>query len=121
MWEVLRYQQNWEVSSLVEKKVQSLLHYKVIEFKRITLEIDTLNVLETYTADSIRKIHKILTEKLFELYISYDKKDFISIRTMQRHMVKTKLNDYHVYKRENSLIKLYKYKNKNKEATLQEI
>lgn len=77
-----------------------------------TLEIETLNVLETYHAESVRKIHKILTEKLFELYIPYDKKDFIHLRTMQRHMVKTKLNDYYVYKCENSLIKLYKHKPK---------
>jgi hypothetical protein len=75
-----------------------------------TLEIDTLNVIEKYTKNTVTEIHKILLEKLHQLYIPFKNEDFITKRMMQIHMKKTKINDFYIYKCESTIIKLYKLK-----------
>lgn len=74
------------------------------------LEIDTLNIIEKYTAPSVRQAHKILIHKLHQLYIPFQKEEFIKLRMMQVHMQRIKLNDFSLYKCEQSVIKLYKLK-----------
>jgi hypothetical protein len=92
-----------------------------MEQYKYNVEIDTLKVIETFQAPSIRQTHRILNSKLSELYIGYDQKDILTLRSMQRNMVKTEVNDFKLYRHKNSIIKVYKYYSKIKETTLQEI
>ena len=43
------------------------------------------------------------------MYIPFQDEDFILVRQLQKHMKRTRINDYTVYKCEDTLIKLYKY------------
>jgi hypothetical protein len=88
------------------------------------IEIDTFNVIEKYTAPSISQAHKLLTDKLHQLYIAFTKDEFIKLRMMQIHMQRTKINDFLLFKVEQSVIKIYKLKyqpTQKEETTLQEI
>ena len=65
------------------------------------------------TPDSVKILtsngHKVLIEKLHQMYIPFQDEDFIAVRQLQKHMKKTRINDFTIYKCENSIIKLYKY------------
>jgi hypothetical protein len=72
------------------------------------LEIDTNKYVETHKANTLTEIHAILLDVLHKLYIPFQDEDFITLRTMQLHQKNTRLNDFSLYKCDQSIIKVIK-------------
>jgi len=72
------------------------------------LEIDTNKFVETHKANTVKDIHAILLDVLHKLYIPFQDEDFIALRTLQIHVKNTRLNDFTLYKCEQSIIKIVK-------------
>ncbi len=72
------------------------------------LEIDTNKYVETHKANTVKDIHAILLDVLHKLYIPFQDEDFIALRTLQIHLKATRLNDFSLYKCEQSIIKINK-------------
>ena len=72
------------------------------------LEIDTNKFVETHKANTLKDIHAILLDVLHKLYIPFQDEDFITLRTLQLHQKTTRINDFSLYKCEQSIIKVIK-------------
>jgi hypothetical protein len=72
------------------------------------LEIDTNKFIETHQANALTEIHAILIDVLHKLYIPFQDEDFITLRTLQKNLKRTRLNDFSLYKCEQSIIKVIK-------------
>jgi hypothetical protein len=68
------------------------------------------NEIENYYFKHIQDLHAKAEEVFQQLYILYDQdKDFVSLRTLQRHMKKIPINDFHVYKCQKSVVTIFKF------------
>jgi hypothetical protein len=66
--------------------------------------------IDNYYFKHIQDLHAKAEEVLQQLYIDYNQdNDFVSLRTIQRHMKQIDINDFQVYKSKKSIVTIFKY------------